>query len=58
MRVDALFRSENSPQRLFSMNAMRRAWSQVRRSGKSPGTDGMTLDAFEARLNHELNRLR
>lgn len=58
MRVGNLFRRDDSPDRLFSMNAMRRAWSQVRRSGKSAGTDGMTLDAYEARLNHELNRLR
>ena len=58
MRVGNLFGNENAPKRVFSMNAMRRAWKQVRRSGKSAGTDGMTLDAFEARLNHELNRLR
>lgn len=58
MRVGELFLRETSPERLFSMNAMRRAWNQVRRSGKAPGTDGMTLDAFEASLNHELNRLR
>lgn len=58
MQVGNLFWSDDAPERLFSMNAMRRAWHQVRRSGKSAGTDGMTLDAFEARLNHELNRLR
>ena len=58
MRVGNPFRSEDSPERLFSMNALRRAWGQVRRSGKSAGTDGMTPDAFAARLNHELNRLR
>jgi len=52
------FRREDAPERLFSMDAMRRAWNQVRRSGKSAGTDGVTLDAFESRLNHELNRLR
>lgn len=57
MRVGNLFGNENAPKRLFSMTVMRRAWKQVRRSGKSAGTDGMTLDAFEARLNHELNRL-
>ncbi len=58
MPVNSLFRNEHTPERLFSMNAMRRAWNQVRRSGKSAGTDGMTLDVFDARLNHELNRLR
>jgi hypothetical protein len=52
VRVGDLFRHDNSPERLFSMNAMRRAWHQVRRSGKAAGTDGMTLDAFEAcRMN-------
>jgi group II intron reverse transcriptase/maturase len=56
--VGSLLQRRESPGRLFSMNAMRRAWNQVRRGGKSPGTDGMTLDAFEARLNLELNRLR
>lgn len=40
------------------MDALRRAWNQVRRSGKSAGTDGMTPDAFEARRDQELNRLR
>jgi group II intron reverse transcriptase/maturase len=56
--VENPFSSDSLPERLFSMNAMRRAWNQVRRSGKSAGTDGMTLDAFEARLDQELNRLR
>lgn len=58
MRVGNLLSSDDSPERLFSMNALRRAWGQVRRSGKATGTDSMTLDAFEARLNPELNRLR
>lgn len=58
MPVGNLFWREASPERLFSMNAMRRGWNQVRRSGKSAGTDGMTLDAFEAHLDRELNRLR
>lgn len=40
------------------MNALRRAWKQVRRNGQSPGTDGVTPPQFEERLNVELNRLR
>lgn len=40
------------------MDALRRAWSQVRRNGKSPGTDGVTMEVFEANLDVELNRLR
>lgn len=58
MRVGNPFSSDDTPERLFSMTALRRAWNQVRRSGKSAGTDSMTLDAFESRLNHELNRIR
>jgi group II intron reverse transcriptase/maturase len=46
------------PDVLFSMNALRRAWRLVRRSGPSPGTDGVTQDQFEERLDVELNRLR
>lgn len=49
---------EPSIDRLFSMHALRRAWQQVRRSGKSPGTDEVTPVMFEANLNTELNRLR
>lgn len=57
MRVSKQF-DDNSPERLFSMNAMRRAWNQVRRSGKSSGTDGVTLEAFGINMEQELNRLR
>lgn len=49
---------EPSIDRLFSMDALRRAWQQVRRSGKSPGSDQVTPEQFEANLNIELNRLR
>ncbi|MEL6528203.1 MAG: reverse transcriptase domain-containing protein, partial [Chloroflexota bacterium] len=58
MRVSNLFHNDHSPARLFSMNALRRAWNQVQRSGKSPGTDGMTPEEFGKRSNHHLNRLR
>jgi group II intron reverse transcriptase/maturase len=47
-----------SPERLFSMNALRRAWNQVRRNGQSPGTDGVRLPQFAEHLDRELNRLR
>lgn len=56
MPVANLFR--HSPDRIFSMNALRRAWNHVRRSGTSTGTDGITLDQFESDLDTELNRLR
>ncbi len=46
------------PDMLFSMNALRRAWCLVRRSGQSPGTDGVTMAQFEAHSERELNRLR
>lgn len=49
---------EPSVERLFSIEALRRAWQQVRRSGKSPGSDGVTPEQFETNLNTELNRLR
>ncbi len=47
-----------SPEVLFSMYALRRAWQQVRRSGDSPGSDGVKMTEFEGRLDMELNRLR
>jgi CRISPR-associated protein Cas1 len=46
------------PEVLFSMNALRRAWQFVRRSGPSSGMDGVTHEQFEERLDTELNRLR
>jgi group II intron reverse transcriptase/maturase len=46
------------PEVLFSMNALRRAWRFVRRSGPSAGTDGLTQAQFEEHLDVELNRLR
>jgi len=49
---------EPLPEVLFSMTALRRAWQQVRRNGDSAGSDGVTLSAFEAQLDSELNRLR
>ncbi|QPC80924.1 hypothetical protein G4Y79_14540 [Phototrophicus methaneseepsis] len=47
-----------SPDILFSMAALRRAWQVVRRSGPSPGVDGVTMQSFAANLDAELNRLR
>lgn len=49
---------EPSPDVLFSMNALRRAWQQVRRSGSSPGSDGVTPEQFEQNPDASLNRLR
>lgn len=51
--------AEPTPKVLFSMNAMRRAWQQVRRGGgSSPGSDGVKPKQFEQGLNGNLNRLR
>lgn len=58
MTVVNLLKRHIPPSRIFSMNALRRSWNIVRRSGKSTGTDGMTLDNFEADLDVQLNRLR
>ena len=43
---------------IFSISALRRAWLQVRRNGKSSGSDGMSSDQFEQQLEVELNKLR
>lgn len=56
MNQQALF--DPSPEILFSMNALRRAWQSIRRNGASPGTDSVTPEQFEQRLDAELNRLR
>ncbi len=58
MKVATLFKRSVPPQQLFSMDALRRAWNQVRRGGKSPGTDKVTLELFDENLDVELNRLR
>lgn len=46
------------PDVLFSMNALRRAWQFIRHNGASPGSDNVTQEQFEGRLETELNRLR
>lgn len=50
--------SDLNPDGLFSLDALRRAWQQVRRSGESPGSDRVKIADFEKRLDTELNRLR
>ncbi|MBE2267529.1 MAG: RNA-directed DNA polymerase [Anaerolinea sp.] len=47
-----------TPEALFSMSTLRRAWQWVRRSGSMAGTDGVTPGQFGAALEAELNRLR
>lgn len=47
-----------APDILFSMNALRRAWQQVRRNGNAAGSDGITLEQFEQKLNQSLSHLR
>lgn len=49
---------EPPPHVLFSENALRRAWQLVRGNGPSPGSDGITLEAFAEGLDSELARLR
>lgn len=46
------------PHVLFSENALHRAWRLVRSNGSSPGSDGMTLEAFEADIDSQINQLR
>lgn len=43
---------------VFSLDALRRAWRQVRRKGDSPGSDGVTPQAFEATLEQQIAALR
>jgi len=56
--TDAVPPAALAPEALFSMNALRRAWLSVRRSGQSAGSDRQTMDNFEADSDAELNRLR
>jgi len=46
------------PDRLFSMNALRRAWLKVRAAGGGPGVDGVTIKKFENELDSHLSQLR
>ncbi|HRF98898.1 MAG TPA: hypothetical protein PLZ51_26995, partial [Aggregatilineales bacterium] len=46
------------PDALFSMNALRRAWTMVRRNHPHAGTDGVSVAQFEQNTDRELNRLR
>jgi len=46
------------PEALFSMNALRRAWTLVRRNHPHAGTDGVSLAQFADQSDRELNRLR
>lgn len=55
---DAVPPAALAPEALFSMNALRRAWLAVRRSGQSAGSDRQTVEEFEANRETELNRLR
>lgn len=47
-----------APEQLFSLAALHRAWRLVRRSGSSAGTDRVTPQEFERRLEDELTHLR
>jgi len=48
----------DTPEAIFSIHALRRAWQWVRRGGAMAGTDGVTLERFNNALDSELNRLR
>lgn len=47
-----------NPHRLFSLDALRRAWVRIKSLGGAPGVDGITLEKFEADLNPNLKQLR
>ena len=46
------------PARLFSTDALRRAWLKVKAAGGGAGVDGITIERFEAELEQNLGRLR
>ncbi len=50
--------SAPAPEVLYSPDALRRAWRMVRRNGDSPGTDGVSVDAFAQDVERQLQRLR
>lgn len=47
-----------SPERMFSTDAVRRAWLAVKHAGGGAGMDGVTIAQFEARLEPELAELQ
>lgn len=47
-----------SPERMFSADAVRRAWLAVKRAGGGAGMDGVTIVQFEAQLEQELAELQ
>jgi len=49
---------QTDPERLFSTNALRRAWLAVKRAGGGAGVDGVTLQTFDADIENELDVLR
>ena len=49
---------ETPLERLFSPEALARAWLQVRANGGGPGVDGVTIRTFEADLEKQLESLR
>lgn len=51
-------KTEEIAGRLFSPEALRRAWQVIRRNGPTPGVDGVSIREFERHLNDNLDRLR
>lgn len=47
-----------APKALFSLEALHRAWLQVKASGGGPGVDGVSLGRFEAELEANLRALQ
>jgi len=50
--------TENLFERLCSVENLKTGYLAVKRNGGSPGTDGMTIKAYGARLDEELARLQ
>lgn len=55
---NAIIIQPTPPDRLFSRDALERAWLAIKRAGGGAGVDGMTLRKFEADKDKELEALR
>ena len=48
----------HKPAAIFSLDALRRAWRQVRRAGGGPGVDGISIQRFGRQLDRNLAELQ
>ncbi|MEP7284276.1 MAG: reverse transcriptase domain-containing protein [Chloroflexota bacterium] len=58
MPYSVVLHTEPPSEALFSTDALRRAWQEVRRNGQAAGIDRMTMAQFGQHLDGELSKLR